>query len=228
VPYFNMLVSFNGSDYYGFQYQPKLPTVQGEIEKVLSKITGRETRVIPAGRTDTGVHARCLPVIANIETHLDAVTLFKALNAVLPKSIRVLSIKESKDATFHPRFSAIKRKYCYYLSLIDDPFNELFYWRIRHKLDTCAIKNELPNLLGRRNFSSFTVGRYDNPYCTVYSIDFKELESGYALSITANRFLHKMVRSIVGYLYQIGRGEKTPVFLVAPPNGLFLVGVDYD
>ena len=164
MPYFKMIVSFNGKDFYGFQYQPNLPTVQGEIEKALEKITGVKTRIIPAGRTDTGVHAKSLPIIADIETHLDAIVLFKALNAILGKNIRILSVDERTNPSFHPRFSAQKRRYCYYISLIDDPFGEGMYWRIRHKLDLCAIKRELPNLLGKRDFSSFTVGRYDNPY----------------------------------------------------------------
>ncbi|MBN1232129.1 MAG: tRNA pseudouridine(38-40) synthase TruA [Candidatus Coatesbacteria bacterium] len=224
---YNFLVSYDGTCYSGFQYQPDCKTIQGELEKAFLEITEESIRVIPAGRTDAGVHARALPIQANLKKQMEPCDLKKALNALLPESIRIISSEFCTDDDFHPRFSAISRTYRYYMSLRDNIFEERFYWKLKRALNCNAIKEVLPEFLGVNDFSSYSVGKYDNPLCTVYSINFLNTLHDYMLEITANRFLHKMVRTIMGYLYQIGCGKRETRFYVAPACGLFLESVNY-
>lgn len=234
--------SYNGSEFFGYQIQPNQISVQEELEKALSTLLRQEIKITGAGRTDTGVHAKKMYAHFDIDSEIDS-SLSKRLNSFLPPSISIKRIfKVSPD--LHARFSATYRTYEYYISLEKDPFSKEFAWQYwRHKLDISKMNEACEILFEHEDFTSFAKLHTDNKtnICEIYKASWEQNDNMFKFTVSANRFLRNMVRSIVGTMEQIGSGKINPEDLhkiikdknrnsagcSAPAHGLFLVDVGY-
>lgn len=235
-------IEFDGTNYAGWQFQPAFPTVQHEIEKAVFKLVQRKTNVIGAGRTDSGVHATGM--VANFLTESEFTTdiFYKGINRFLPPDIRILDVAEV-DLNFNARFAAKYRRYQYSISTKKHALNRLYSTYFKYKLDFDAIQAASQYLVGKQNFRSFCCSRSELPHyvCHVYALTWQQNRDEWRMEIVANRFLHNMVRIIVGTLIDVGRGKISSTHIreildardrrcagvTAPPHGLFLVEVGY-
>ena len=236
-------VEYDGTDFYGFQVQPARRTVQGEIERVLERLVGVETRVTGAGRTDRGVHARGQVISFEVEWRHSLADLHRALNAVLARDVAILELAVAPEG-FHPRFSALNRTYRY--TVLNrprrSPLLERTAWHIAQDLDVTRMAQAATSLVGTHDCSTF--GRPpqgENTVRTVQQAEWQKRGSVFTFDIRANAFLYRMVRSIVGTLVLVGWGRVSPkefeailqsrdrsqIRQVAPARGLCLTRVDY-
>lgn len=240
-------VEYDGTDFFGFQVQARERTVQGEIERAIKAITGVETRVTGAGRTDRGVHAKGQIVGFDVEWRHDLADLQRALNATLAADVAILEIGLAPEG-FHPRFSAVSRTYRY--TLLDQswrsPLARRIAWHVTPEPDVYRMAQASHCLVGTQDFATFgqppqaAIGR--NTIRTVLQAEFQEQGSFITFDIAANAFLYQMVRSIVGMLVLVGWGsispeefeallqarERSSIKQVAPAHGLCLMQVNYD
>ena len=246
-----MKIAYDGSCFYGWQIQANHTTVQQTLQEILSKILGEEIFLSGSGRTDTGVHA--LEQVAHFtiskERVIDPYRFLWSVNKLLPPSIRVLKISPTL-LDFHARYSAIKKTYCYhlYIDSVLDPFKRNFNLHIPQKFDLSALKIAAKYFIGTHNFLSFANSANEgsaknNPIKTLYELLVEESKDRkqVTLQLTADGFLYKMVRNIVGHLVEVGKGKRDPheipsIFKkedrhfaakTAPPHGLFLKEVFY-
>ena len=235
--------SYHGKNYFGYQIQPREISVQEELEKALSTILREEIKTTGAGRTDTGVHAKKMFAHFDTEQILDE-NLPHKLNSFLPPDISVKTIFKVKD-DFHARFDATFRTYEYYISLDKDPFTQDSSWQIwKRNLDIDKMNEACKILFEFEDFTSFAKLHTDNKTnnCKIYKAFWEQNGTELKFTISADRFLRNMVRSIVGTMVEIGNGKLQPEDLrkiiaeknrnsagtSAPPQGLFLVDVGYD
>ena len=240
-------IQYDGTDYVGWQRQPVGASIQGVLEDALAPIEGAPVTVHGAGRTDAGVHALGQVASATLVTTLDVRTLARALNAVLPADIRILSIEEA-EPDFHARFRARAKTYEY--RIVNAPFVSAFLrryvWHVPQPLDMEAMRTAAGPLVGTHDFAGFQ-GTGTFASSTVRTILSLELEDGggfdlpLVIRVTGDGFLRHMVRNIVGTLVEVGTGRWDPWRLLtildsrdrsqagrtAPPQGLFLTGVRY-
>ena len=247
---FKVTLSYDGTDFSGFQRQANARSVQAEIEAVLTAIEGKHVTVAGAGRTDSGVHALGQVASFKLTSGIAARDLFRALNARLPEDVRVLSADVAEPA-FNARFSARSKMYRYRISntRVMSPFQRRFAWHISRDLDLPAMKHAAAQLLGEHDFSAFQAagGKIRNTTRTMTRSEWAEepLAGGGRLlvyEIAGTGFLKYMVRAIVGTLIEVGDGRRAPASLrglmdsrdraaagpTAPPTGLYLVRVDYE
>ena len=240
---YSIKLSYDGSAFCGWQVQPDAPTVQQTLEEAIGTLLGAKTSVTGAGRTDSGVNAVGYVAHFDSVTELDCGRLCYKLNAILPSSIAVSSIRKEAD-DFHARFNATKREYTYFLHRVKDPFADRFSLLCTYPLDFEAMNEAAGHLLGRHDFSCFekTGGDNKTSVCTVTEAAwFKKDEDHWYFKIAADRFLRNMVRAIVGTLIEVGRGKRTPESLQeliesgtrcdagesVPGNALFLTEINY-
>ena len=207
---YRALVEYDGTDFLGYQIQARGRTVQGEIEKSLNKITRTEVRVDGAGRTDAGVHAVGQVIAFNVAWRHTLEDLHRAFNATLPADIVISDLEVVQD-TFHPRFQALSRTYHYFI--ISQRWPSVMKRRYAHHvsrpLNVEAMAKASRDLLGQQDFAAFgKPPQGNNSIRSVtcadwYVSDDKQL----TFKITANAFLYRMVRTIVGTLIQIGMGQ---------------------
>lgn len=251
---FRIVLSYDGTDFSGFQRQANARSVQAELEAALAPIEGGAVTVAGAGRTDAGVHALGQVATFRLTSPITANALFQALNATLPEDVRVLSADEVPSG-FHARFSARSKVYRYRISnaRVMSPFQRRYAWHISRKLDLDAMRAAAQELLGEHDFSCFQAKGARNAKKvrtstrTITHSDWtvESLASGGRLltyEIAGTGFLKYMVRNVIGTLVEVGDGRRTPgsirTLLVsgnrasagptAPPAGLYLVRVDYD
>jgi tRNA pseudouridine38-40 synthase len=235
-------IEYDGTDFCGWQKQPKVRTVEGEIMKALSGLLGSEPEMIAAGRTDSGVHA--LGQVANFSciSSMPAGDIMNGANALLPPDVRVTGSKEVPLA-FNARFDALKRSYRYELSLRPTSVWRKHKWFVKYQVDLEAMKEAIASIVGQHDFTAFTTKDEDrSPVIRMMEASVIESAPGdLEISLSANRFLRRMVRMLTGTLVEVGRGKLEPVDFCdilstrdreragpcAPPHGLYLVGVEY-
>jgi tRNA pseudouridine38-40 synthase len=234
-------ISYNGTNYHGWQIQPNADTIQYQINNALSVILNNEINVIGAGRTDTGVHAKQLIAHFDFDKKIDIEKLILKLNGFLEDDIAVNAIYQVvSDA--HARFSAISRTYEYRISKFKNPFTP--HTLLLHRsLDIRRMNSACEFIIGENDYSSFAKLHSDNQTnnCKVFSANWSEDNDKFIFSIRANRFLRNMVRSIVGTMIDIGDGKKSPESIneiilakdralagyTVPANGLSLLKIEY-
>ena len=206
-------LSYDGSGFCGWQFQPNVPSVQEEVEKALSIALGEPVTVVGAGRTDTGVNAR--HYIAHFDVSAwpqeTSARLLRKINAILPPAIVAEAFYPVADNA-HARFDAISRTYRYYIHTAKDPF-ACHSCRCWYTFDVEAMNRGAQHLLGRHDFSSFekTGGANKTSLCTVSEAHWDSpAENRLVFTITADRFLRNMVRATVGTLLEVGRGRREP------------------
>jgi len=237
------VVEYDGTDYLGFQVQAEGLTVQGEIERALAAVTQEQGRIVGAGRTDTGVHARGQVIAFSTAWRHSVEELQRALNAVLPEDIAVCELRPvAKD--FHPRFDAVSRGYRYtvFNQPLRSPLARRFAYHFPRPLDVGAMNKAAGALMGTHDFASFgRAPQGDNTVREVYRAQWTPAESLIYFDIVANAFLYRMVRNLVGTLLLVGTGELSPDGLeeilrsadrdragqAVPAHGLCLIKVDY-
>lgn len=234
-------ISYDGSNYHGWQIQPNAVTVQHQINLALSTILNEEINVLGAGRTDTGVHAK--KMIAHFDTNqiIDFEKFKYRINGFLKNDISLNDIYKVKDDA-HARFSAISRTYEYRISRTKNPFSVNSYFLLRD-LDFQSMKKACKFLHGSHDYTSFAKLHSENytNNCEVYIANWKEDENLLIFNIKANRFLRNMVRAIVGTLIEIGEGkisfsdietilmskDRAKAGYSVPANGLSLIDIEY-
>ena len=244
MPTIKLILDYDGTTFAGWQRQPDQPTIQETIEAALEGITQTKISVIGAGRTDSGVHA--LGQVASFRTDRDLTPheWARAFNAYLPKTIAVQKAAIMPDA-FHARHSAIGKLYEY--RILNCPHRPAvardYCWHVHTPLDDAAMNQAALCLIGSHNCSSFETAQSENddPICHIQRLTVFRQGDQLRIELYADRFLKQMVRSIVGTLVEVGQGKRPPDSLAtilaardrgaagktAPPQGLFLVQVDY-
>ena len=237
------VVEYDGTDYAGFQIQKSKRTIQGEIERALARVTQEEIRIVGAGRTDAGVHARGQVIAFRTTWQRSLRELQRALNAVLPRDIAVRELALAAE-DFHPRFSAVSREYRYTIwnAPVRSPLVGRFAYHFPWPLDVAAMNEAASVLVGTHDFASFgRPPKGENTVRTVYQAKCTREGSFVYLDIVANAFLRRMVRSIVGTLLEVGTGKLFPADFreileatdrrraspPAPAHGLCLMKVNY-
>ncbi|HER43346.1 MAG TPA: tRNA pseudouridine(38-40) synthase TruA [Candidatus Eisenbacteria bacterium] len=237
---FKLTIEYDGTDFHGWQVQPDVRTVQGEIIRALGEL-GRRVSVTGAGRTDAGVHAAGQVASARLETRLDAPTLARALDAKLPPDVRVRRAEEAPLA-FNARFDARSRTYRYILTRRPSALWRRYFHYHGGELDLRAMRRAALELHGEHDFSSFSSSADTSKAkaCRVMTTALAETPPLLSFEITADHFLHTMVRAIVGTLIEIGSGkplnmkeileqrDRRAAGPTLPPNGLYLVEVGYE
>jgi tRNA pseudouridine38-40 synthase len=241
---YRLTIQYNGTNYSGWQSQPNGNTIQDELTNAISTISQREINLIGSGRTDAGVHAWGQIANFKIDKTLDIFRFQHALNSILPKEIAIKKMKEVNE-NFHSRFDAKKRSYIYLISKYKSPFYHYFsYQYFDYKKLKLNKLNQLSKIIiGKYNFTSFCKKKTDteNKICTVNDAHWKENKDFFIFKIEADRFLHGMVRTIVGTILSATVKEKSTDYIkeiieqkkreaageAAPAKGLFLFKIKY-
>jgi len=242
---FSLTVQYDGAAFHGWQVQPDQRTVQGVLQETLGRLGDRPCSVIGSGRTDTGVHATGQVASADMPAPWTASALLRSLNAMLPDDVRVASVCAAQP-DFHPRYDAVARTYEYRIGSSADaasPFHRRWCWPLPDPLDEALLNSAASALPGRHSFAAFAkAGQPERgEECTVHAATWSQWSHGPRFTITADRYLHHMVRYLVGTMVDIARGrrplseltrllEKDPELTTsppAPPEGLFLSHVEY-
>lgn len=244
MPRYLMKVCYDGNGFMGWQIQKRGRTVQQEVQGALERISGVATPVIAAGRTDAGVHALAQCAHFGYEGSMTPQQLVLAFRTQLADDVRVLAITPI-PANFSARYQACQRTYLYKLAREKSPFNRNYMGFVPYKnIQTALIREAAQHFLGTHDFSSF--GRPNpvvpNRICEVREIRFEEYADHWELIIRADRFLHNMVRRIMGALISLSHNDLPPSTVTdlimrakptqnnvftAPAQGLYLVCVDY-
>ena len=240
---FFITLSFDGTNYHGWQIQPNSDSVQQRLQEALSTLLRQPIEVVGAGRTDTGVHARMMVAHFDWEELIDGKQLAYKLNKFLPQDIAVQEVR-LVDEEKHARFSATLRTYHYFIHTRKDPFQQAYSWQVPFKLDFEKMNEAAKVLLEYKDFTSFSKVNTDTKtnLCDVKEAFWEEIAPDrWRFTITANRFLRNMVRAIVGTLVEVGRGRLSPEDVrriieakdrcsageSVPAKGLFLVDIKY-
>ena len=206
-----MHLAYNGAPYHGWQRQPNASSVQEELEKALSTVLRTEVAITGAGRTDTGVNARCMYAHFDVEQPIaDTRRLANALNSLVGRDIAVYSIVQvAPDA--HTRFDATSRTYKYFICKQKSPFSYQFAWTPPYALDVARMNEAAARLFDYVDFTSFSKLHTDakTNNCRIDYARWDDEGDRLVFTITADRFLRNMVRAIVGTLVDVGRGRLT-------------------
>ena len=240
-------VSYDGTDFHGWQIQPGLSTIQGCLEEAIASIEGKPVQVIGSGRTDAGVHALAQVATVSLENPIPPDNLRRAVNRLLPRSIRIGNVEET-NPEFHPRFSARRKTYRYriFRDEVCSPFERHFVYHHPYPLKEQSMIDAAPLLEGEHDFTAFAASDEKDVLgaskCrTIFASAWTRAGQTLTYSVTGSGFLKHMVRNIVGVFLEIGKGNLDRDDLLArlqpnckihpgpavPATGLFLVSVDY-
>lgn len=244
-----LTLHYDGADFHGWQVQPDVPTVQGELEAVAARLTGGHRPVLGAGRTDRGVHALGQVAVLDVPDPWTPAGLRKSLNALLPPGIWVASAERAPE-DFHPRYDAVARTYAYRVGLDEaslSPFHRRYCWPLARPLDPAVLHESADLVVGSHTFRAFAKSgqpeRGDR--CRVLEAEWSDWPPlGMTFRITADRYLHHMVRYLVGTMVEAAQGKRPPedfrrlleggsgadgpiTSAPAPAEGLFLTAVRY-
>ena len=242
-----LVLHYDGSRFSGWQRQPGERTVQGDLEAAVSKLCGAPITVVGAGRTDAGVHARGQAAGVRVPDKWSALALRRSMNAILPDDVWIAAAFEMRE-DFHPRYSAVSRSYSYYVGTDDfasSPFRRTTELVWNKPLELKRLAAAASSIEGEHCFRAFavkgTAPEKDDHRCTVSRAAWRERDGGLVFEIRSDRFLHHMVRFLVGTMLEIGEGRREPEAIAellaqednsnvaqpAPPHGLFLERVEY-
>ena len=240
-----LIVEYDGTRYHGFQLQANLPTIQGEMERALLKLTGERTRVMAASRTDAGVHAEGQVVSFRSGSSLPLQKFINGLNYYLPNDIAIKAAHRVSDS-FNVRRDALSREYNYYIlnSLTRSPIREGFSYLVTTPLDIEAMNRASQALIGEHDFTSFAsymVGEIKSTVRSVYRAEMEKDGELVIFNMLANSFLPHQVRNTVGALIRVGLGKMSAGEFgsiieakelglagpTAPACGLYLMQVNY-
>jgi len=240
-------LQFDGTSFLGWQRQREGRTVQGELEAVLSRLAGHAVRVHAAGRTDAGVHALGLGVSFTLPDRWTPDALGRALNALLPADCFATEVREARPG-FHARTCATERRYQYLIGtdrLARSPFRRPFEWALGTPLELAPLAAAAARLVGARDFKAFSVQRAPRPHtrCEVRLAEWSRRAGGEGIrfEIRADRFLHHMVRMLVGTMVDVALARRPLADLdrllarepgvrtspPAPAEGLYFVTASY-
>lgn len=237
-----LLIEYDGTAYCGWQRQAGDPTIQAAIEDALATLLREKVTIAGAGRTDAGVHARGQVATFATSSAMEPSKVAAGLNGLLPEEIAILSCEDVPEA-FHARFSATGRRYSYTVSTGPAAIDRRAVWEVGWALDVGAMEEAAASISGPRDFTSFCRAGSDvrHHLCDVRSAGWTRSGRLLRFDIAADRFLHGMVRALVGSMVDVGRGRTPlPSFLAmlakkdrreagpaAPPRGLVLEEVFY-
>lgn len=239
-----LTVAYDGTAYHGFQVQPEAPTIEGELNRCLSRLLQEEIQVIGASRTDSGVHALCNVAVFDTNTRIPAEKISYALNQRLPEDIRVQS-SEEVAADFHPRHCASRKTYEYRILSREFPLptRRLYAHFTYVPLDVDKMKQAAAFLIGEHDFKSFCSASavVESTVRTIYDLTVEKEEDEIRIRVCGNGFLYNMVRIIAGTLIEVGRGNMEPENMkeilalrdrkaagpTAPACGLTLIKYEY-
>ncbi len=237
-----LLIEYDGTAYHGWQRQENARSIQAELENAIEKLTGETVNLIAAGRTDAGVHAR--GQVANFRTHsrLPLHKIYMGINAYLPRDI-VVKQAEEVPMDFHARFSARKRIYQYYLLTERTAIYRNYCWQFFQRFETDVLNDLASQIIGEHDFGAFSRVEVQSEHkrCQVWESRWFRKDDFWVYRIVANRFLHGMVRTLVGTMLDVARGrftaeefqeifaaqDRTRAGEAAPARGLFLEEVVY-
>lgn len=240
-----LLIAYDGTRYHGWQSQPRAVTVQGTLESCLSRIANGPVRLHAAGRTDAGVHA--LGQVAHFDTAsgIPMSSLVRGLNSLLPDDIVVRRAVEAPGG-FHARYGAVRKTYVYQLHnhAVPSLVCARYAWHVPQRLDVPAMQAAAQSLVGRHDFSAFRGALRDDgraPVRCLYRLALRHRPPRLVFVLSADGFLYRMARNIVGTLVAVGRGviaaeavgdvlrtrQRQLAGPTAPAHGLFLVRVSY-
>jgi tRNA pseudouridine38-40 synthase len=240
----SLVVEYDGTNYHGWQCQPKGVTVEETLKGAIERILDHPVKMYSAGRTDAGVHALGQVVNFVTEKRIDLTSLVRGLNSMLPDDIRVGSAME-RDLSFHARYSAKSKIYVYTIHNAPrhSPFSVRYSWHVPYGLDSALMNRCVRSLVGRHDFASFKKKKEPYRSCEreILTAGVKRRGSFVHIVIEATGFLRYMVRNIVGTLVLLGEGKIAPEEFgriveardrdragpTAPPQGLLLRRIKY-
>ncbi|MBQ3021525.1 MAG: tRNA pseudouridine(38-40) synthase TruA [Bacilli bacterium] len=236
-----MTISYDGSKYYGFQKLNDKKSIQGELERVLSKINKREVFVKGAGRTDRGVHAYGQCVHFDLDINISVDGLIKAVNSMIDKYIHVLDCK-IVSSDFHARFLVKEKKYKYIINTGKfNPILEDYVYNYNNELNITNMKRASKYLIGKHSFKVFVSGDRDNYNSEIFKVIFNKDKDFLSITFVGKSFYRYMVRNMVGALILVGKNkisvdefknmldsdDSKYTYMTVPANGLYLESVRY-
>ncbi len=235
-----MTVEYDGTHFSGWQVQQNGRSVQEELERALQQIIQSQVKIVGAGRTDAGVHAKGQVASFQLKTELDCNKILRGLNGVLPEDIVVIDLKQTKKS-FHARYHAMSRVYEYTISRRPIAIGRLYAWEMFYKLETELLHRCAEYIVGTHNFEGFCKkGSSQKDFeCTVIQSIWVLNTDLFYYTIEANRFVYGMVRALVGSMIEVARGAMTidnftnilqgkdKATIYAPAKGLCLTQVKY-
>ena len=239
---YKLIVQYDGTNYAGWQIQLNAVSIQGILQDRISQIVNENINLIGAGRTDSGVHALGQTANFRTENDLDLYRFKHSLNSILPRDIAVKTIVEVNE-DFHARYDAAKRSYIYLISKGKSPFYDKYSWWYHGSINCDKLNSMSEYLLGEKNFTAFSrkASETENKICFIHNIRWKELKDLIIFNVEADRYLHGMVRTMVGTLLHalklnldinylrdvINTKDRESAGEAVPAKGLFLYKIKY-
>ncbi len=239
-----LTLEYDGSAFFGYQFQPHVPTIQGALEESFKRITKCPARAVGAGRTDTGVHAVGQVVLFKTDSMIPCDRLVQSMNARLGGAVVITSCEETED-DFHPCFSAKLKHYRYLFKFVDkpSPFLRNYFWQVTEIFDLKKIEALLPVFIGNLDYAAFAKSpqQYETTFREVTEVSFNIKDGTGFFDVWGKGFMHNMVRNMAKAVYLVGCGELLPTdvealfrsrdrrVLGAPasPGGLYMMQVIY-
>lgn len=239
-----LTVEYDGTMFHGWQRQPGQVTVQGELERVLSVLCGRDVEISGTSRTDAGVHALDQKATLRGDFGIPTDRIALAANNLIEGSVRILDVKEMPPG-FHARFDCVKKTYKYVMSREKTVFDRNHKWQTEERPEISLMREAAEYIKGTHDFACFQAAGgapRETTVRTVFSLDISQDETDTEIFITGDGFLYNMVRIIAGTLYEAGTGKRKPLSvkeaieakdrsmagLTAPPQGLYLAKVYFE